>query len=38
MTCAKGVKKDMKLLGLQENEFVHRRGWRRRIVVYDYTE
>ena len=35
MTWAEGVGNDMKLLGLQENEVVDRRGWRRRIVVDD---
>ena len=34
---AEGVRKDMNLLELQENEVVDRRGWRRRIVVDDYT-
>ena len=38
MTWTKGIMKDMKLLELQENEVAGRRGWRRRIIVDDYTE
>ena len=38
MTWLEGVRKDMKKLDLQENEVFHRKEWRRKILVDDFTE
>ena len=38
MTWLEGVRRDMKFLGLQENEVSDRRGWRRKIYVDDHMK